>query len=90
MGRTQVCCHGDESRFEILAAFVHEHYGKSVKYIADVAGGQGMLSRLLNKKYNYVSEVIDPRSYGIKGVDRRVSEYTSDMAPYYDLIIGLQ
>ena len=89
MGRTQVCCHGDESRFEILAAFVHEHYGKSVKYIADVAGGQGMLSRLLNKKYNYVSEVIDPRSYGIKGVDRRVSEYTSDMAPYYDLIIGL-
>lgn len=89
MGRTQVRCHGDETRFEVLANFVYEHYGKSVKYIADVAGGQGMLAKLLNKKFNYVTEVIDPREYSVKGVERRVCEYTPDMASYYDLIIGL-
>jgi len=89
MGRTQIRCHGDDTRFEVLANFVYEHYGKSVKYIADVAGGQGMLSRLLNKKYNYISEVIDPRIYSVKGVEHRISEYDSEMATYYDLIIGL-
>ena len=89
MGRNQTRCHGDDTRFEVLANFIYEHYGKSVKYIADVAGGQGMLSRLLNKKYNYVSEVIDPRDHGVKGVEHRVSEYDSGMATYYDLIVGL-
>ena len=89
MGRTQINCHGDENRFQVLAEFVYEHYGKSVKYIADVAGGQGVLSRILNKKYNYSSEVIDPRIYTIKGVEHRVAEYVSEMATYYDLIIGL-
>lgn len=89
MGRTQVRCHGDETRFEVLANFVYEHYSKSVKYIADVAGGQEMIAKLLNKKFNYVTEVIDPREYNVKGVERRVCEYTPDMASYYDLIIGL-
>ncbi len=55
MGRkTQVKCNGDDSRFEEVASFVHSRFGNSIKYIADVAGGQGMLSRILNKKYNYM------------------------------------
>jgi len=89
MGRRQVKCHGDEKRFEIVADFIYDYYGPSVKYIADVAGGQGLLSRLLNKKYNYESEVIDPRGYVLKGVPGKVCEYTADMAGYYDLIVGL-
>ncbi len=90
MGRkTQVKCHGDESRFEEVAGFVYGKFGNSIKYIADVAGGQGMLSRILSKKYNYEAEVIDPRHYQIVGVKNREREYTSDMAGFYDLIIGL-
>ena len=90
MGRkTQVKCNGDDSRFEEVASFVHKKFGNSIKYIADVAGGQGMLSRLLNKKYNYDTEVIDPRHYQVVGVKNRECEYKSDMAGFYDLIIGL-
>ena len=90
MGRkTQVKCHGDDSRFEAVAQFVHDRFGNSIKYIADVAGGQGMLARILNKKYNYDAEVIDPRQYQLVGVNNRGCEYTSDMAGFYDLIIGL-
>ena len=80
--------HGDPERFEEIAAFVLERYGKRIRYIADVAGGQGMLSRMLNKK-GYESEVIDPRGYTLKGVPSRTEEYKSDMADYYDLVIGL-
>ena len=90
MGRaTQVKCHGDERRFEVLAQFIYNYFGNSIKYIADVAGGQGMLSRLLNKHYNYESEVIDPRHYVLKGVSSRETYYTPDMASFYDLIVGL-
>lgn len=90
MGRkTQVKCQGDESRFEEVAEFVYGRFGNSIKYIADVAGGQGMLSRILNKKYNYDAEVIDPRHYQVVGVKNRECEYRSDMAGFYDLIIGL-
>ena len=90
MGRkTQVKCKGDEARFEEVARFVYERFGNSVHYIADVAGGQGMLSRILNKKYNYQAEVIDPRHYQVVGVQNRQCEYVSDMASYYDLVIGL-
>ena len=89
MGRKQVKCHGDEKRFEAAANFIYDYYGSSVKYIADVAGGQGLLSRLLNKKYNYESEVIDPRGYVLKGIANRMCEYSRDMAGYYDLIVGL-
>ncbi len=39
--------HGDPQRFEIMAENVADRYWKSVAYIADVAGGQGMLSRIL-------------------------------------------
>ena len=63
MGRKQVKCHGDDTRFDEIADFIYSRYGNTVKYIADVAGGQGLLSKILNKKYNYISEVIDPREY---------------------------
>ena len=90
MGRkTQIKCNGDDSRFEEVANFVYKKFGNSIKYIADVAGGQGMLSRTLNKKYNYDAEVIDPRHYQVIGVKNRECEYKSDMAGFYDLIIGL-
>ena len=90
MGRkTQVNCHGDESRFAILAEFVYNYFGNSIKYIADVAGGQGVLSRMLNKHYNYESEVIDPRHYTLKGIPHREAYYTPDMTSFYDLVIGL-
>lgn len=80
--------HGDPDRFQTIVDFVLDKYGKKVRYIADVAGGQGMLSRMLNKK-GYESEVIDPRGYTLKGVLSRTEGYKSDMADYYDLIIGL-
>jgi len=89
MGRKQIKCQGDETRFEIIAEYVYNRFGKNVKYIADVAGGQGLLSRILNKKYNYEAEVIDPRGYVLKGVPSKQAEYSPSMANYYDLIIGL-
>ena len=89
MGRQQIKCRGDERRFEVLAEYIYSHFGRDVKYIADVAGGQGLLSRILNKKYNYESEVIDPRGYVLKGVASIQSEYSPDMAKFYDLIVGL-
>ena len=90
MGRkTQIRLKGSVDRFEEVAECIHDRFGNSIKYIADVAGGQGMLSRILNKKYNYESEVIDPRHYQVVGVSNRESEYYSSMAEYYDLIVGL-
>ena len=90
MGRkTQVSCHGDERRFAVLAEFIADYFGKSVKYIADIAGGQGVLSRLLTKRYNYEAEVVDPRHYTLVGVSHREALYTPDMASFYDLIVGL-
>lgn len=81
--------HGDPARFEAVADFVAERFKGKAKYIADVAGGQGMLARFLNKKYNFDAEVIDPRGYTLVGVKNRKEEYTTDMAGYYDLIIGI-
>ena len=89
MSRQQIKCHGDSARFEILARYIYEKFGNSIKYIADVAGGQGLLSRILNKKFNYQSEVIDPRGFTLKGIVNRNCEYVSQMAEYYDLIVGL-
>lgn len=88
MGRKNIRCHGDTNRFQVMADFIYETYSSSVKYIADVAGGQGMLTKCLNK-YNYESEVIDPREYTIKGISHRQSDYEPQMAEYYDLIVGL-
>lgn len=90
MGRkTQHRFHGGTDRFDAVATFVADYFGHSIQHIADVAGGQGMLSRILNKKYNYESEVIDPREHGLRGVPRRAEEYDAVMAGFYDLVIGL-
>ncbi len=89
MGRQQHRCHGDAERFGVMADFVFERFGKSVRHIADVAGGQGLLAQQLIKKYGYDAEVIDPRGFTIKGVSSRAVPYTPDMADYYDLIVGL-
>lgn len=80
---------GDPKRFEELAYFIYRRFGNKIKRIADVAGGQGMLTRLLHKKYNYDSEVIDTREYVLVGVKHRKEEYVPDMADYYDLIVDL-
>jgi hypothetical protein len=81
--------HGAPERFEVVAEFIHERFGKGIKYIADVAGGRGMLTRILNKKYNYESEVIDPRGWTLVGTPNRAQEFNSSMSGYYDLVIGL-
>lgn len=53
MGRAgQIRCHGEDRHFTIMADFSYEYYGKNTRYVADVAGGQGLLSRLLAKRYN--------------------------------------
>lgn len=81
--------HGDVTRFEVLADYILDKYGRSIKYIADVAGGQGMLCRVLFKKGNYTCEVIDPRGWVLKGVEHQEKEFGPEMASYYDLIVGL-
>jgi hypothetical protein len=88
MGRQQHRLHGDPRRFEVVAAEIEARYGKRVRYLADVAGGQGMLSRWL-RKYGYESEVIDPRGSVLRGVACRREPFRPDMADYYDLIVGL-
>ena len=72
-----------------MAFTIYSRFGKDVRYIADVAGGQGMLARILNKKYNYEAEVIDPRGWVMKGVPNRDEEFDPSMADFYDLVIGL-
>ena len=81
--------HGDPARFPVVADFISDHFGQSVKFVADVAGGQGALSRILNKKFNYDSEVIDPRGNTVKGVDSRSECFAALGSDYYDLVIGL-
>lgn len=80
--------HGDPARFEVVADYISDQFGRDVRYIADVAGGQGMLSRCLNKA-GYEAEVIDPRGWTLTGVASRPEEYQASMADYYDLIVGL-
>jgi hypothetical protein len=59
--------HGDPSRFPTLAELIAERFGREVRHVADVAGGQGMLTRLLRKK-NYDAVVIDPRGWRLRKV----------------------
>jgi hypothetical protein len=80
--------HGAAGRFDVTAAFVAERFPDAT-FVADVAGGQGMLSRLLAKRYNVQAEVIDPRGWALKGVVSRQIAYAAEMADFYDLIIGL-
>ncbi|MFA6602981.1 MAG: hypothetical protein WCT01_04230 [Candidatus Shapirobacteria bacterium] len=81
--------HGAPERFDVVAQYIYKTFGNKIKYIADVAGGQGMLTRNLRKKYNYEAEVVDPRGWTLVGVPGRKEEYLAEMAGYYDLIVGL-
>jgi hypothetical protein len=80
--------HGDPARFEVVAGFVASHFPEA-RYVADVAGGQGMLTRILRKRFGYEAEVIDPRGWALRGVPARAELFTPAMADYYDLIVGL-
>lgn len=81
--------HGAPERFEVVADFVWNRFGRNIKYIADVAGGKGMLAKILNSKYNYETDVIDPRGWTLKGINSRKEEFKPELASYYDLVIGL-
>jgi hypothetical protein len=80
--------HGDPARFQAVADLIAVRF-PDARYVADVAGGQGMLSRLLKKQHNIESEVIDPRGWTLRGVPCRQQEYVADLADYYDLVVGL-
>jgi hypothetical protein len=86
MGR-QLQVMGDERRFCVVAEYVEKNF-PDVKYIADVAGGKGYLSRILSRK-NYDCELIELREKVVKGVKHRKEHFRADMADYYDLLIGL-
>lgn len=80
--------HGDPERFQALADFVAERFPEA-RTAADVAGGQGMLARLLTKQHNVESDVIDPRGWVLRGVASRAEEYRASMADFYDVVVGL-
>jgi hypothetical protein len=80
--------HGDPARFEVVARFIAGRF-PDARYVADVAGGQGMLTRILRKRFGFDAEVIDPRGWALKGVPARAETYTPGMADYYDLVVGL-
>ena len=81
--------HGDPERFRAVAAFVAARYGRTVRTVADVAGGQGMLARILAKRYGYTVEVVDPRPFVLRGVAHRAVAFDPAEAPYYDLLVAL-
>ena len=80
--------HGDPARFEVVARFIADRF-PAARYVADVAGGQGMLTRILRKRFGFEAEVIDPRGWALTGVPARAELYTPPMADYYDLVVGL-
>ena len=80
--------HGDPARFEVVARFIADRF-PDARYVADVAGGQGMLTRILRKRFGFEAEVVDPRGWALKGVPARAELYTPAMADYYDLVVGL-
>src|SRR6476659_1341809 len=80
--------HGDPARFDTVAEFVAERF-PDARYVADVAGGQGMLTRILRKRMGLEAEVVDPRGWTLKGVPARAECYDASMADYYDLVVGL-
>lgn len=89
MSRRQHLVHGDPRRFEVVADFIASQYGKTIRSIADVAGGKGILTRLLTKKKNFECELIDPRRTVLKGIEHRPEQFEPEMADYYDLLVGL-
>jgi hypothetical protein len=72
-----------------VADLVATRFGNQVSYVADVAGGQGMLARELRKRNNYTVDVIDPRGWTLRGVASRAERYSASLASHYDLVIGL-
>lgn len=80
--------HGDPQRFAAVADFVASRFPEA-RTAADVAGGQGMLARLLSKQHNVACDVIDPRGWVLRGVSGRAEEYAASMADYYDVVVGL-
>lgn len=87
--RDQHRFHGDPERFAAVAAFIGERYARGIRYVADVAGGRGMLSRILRKKLNYECEVIDPRGCTLRGVAGRTAPFDPAAADAFDLVVGL-
>ncbi len=81
--------HGDPARFPEVANLISRVYGRDIRYIADVAGGQGMLSKLLRNRLGYDAEVVDPRGWRITGVPGREEKFDPDQASYYDLVVGV-
>ena len=81
--------HGDSRRFDVVAGYIDERFGSSVSFVADVAGGRGMLTRILRRKFNYEAEVVDPRGWALKGIPSRQVEFDASLAGFYDLIVGL-
>lgn len=74
----------------MVADFIISRYSKTnVNYVADVAGGKGLLTRCLSKKGNFICELIDPRQSVVKGINHRAEQFRADMADYYDLLVGL-
>jgi hypothetical protein len=73
----------------VAARFIYDNFVPGVQYIADVAGGQGLLTRILRKRYQLHSEVIDPRGWVLKGVPARQIRFEPEQALYYDLVVGL-
>jgi hypothetical protein len=86
--RTRVNFHGDPARFPVLVSLIVERFGRDVRYIADVAGGRGMLTSLLRKK-NYDAVVIDPRGWRLRRVPGVEAAFDPRDASYYDLVVGL-
>jgi hypothetical protein len=80
--------HGDPERFEVVARFIADRF-PDARYVADVAGGQGMLTRILRKRFGFEAEVIDPRGWALRGVPARAELFTPALADYYDLVVGL-
>jgi hypothetical protein len=73
----------------VVADLIWRSYGRRIRYIADVAGGQGELSSLLRHRFGYDAEVVDPRGWRIKGVPGREEEFDPAQASYYDLVVGV-
>jgi hypothetical protein len=89
MSRKQHPVYGDPRRFEVVADFIAKRFSRKAHYIADVAGGKGILTRLLSKKKNFECDLIDPRRTVLKSIDHRPQKFDVDVADYYDLLVGL-
>lgn len=89
MSRKQHPVYGDPRRFEVVADFVSERFAGRAHYVADVAGGKGLLTRQLAKRRGFECELIDPRKTVLKGIAHRAERFAVDMAEYYDVLVGL-